>query len=127
MFCMNKAIFYAFAAILLLGCIQTGNEQIFYFDRNFVVQSKSTYISDNGWLAIKNVQITDSRCPEGVQCVWAGELGVTFDVSLPPSSISTDHAQIILGETTAKNKVALGYFFQLISVDPITKTATISV
>jgi hypothetical protein len=124
---MNKAIFFAFAMLLLFGCVQNNGEQIFSLGKNLVVQGGGSYLSDNGRFAITDVNVTDSRCPAGVVCVWEGELGVTFNAYLLPSSIPTDHAQIVLGERTAKNKTALGYFFQLVSVDSITKTATIIV
>jgi len=67
---MKKIIAFIGFVFLLHGCAsaQKGNEEI-----NQKLDSKS----DKEIVLIK--VISDSRCPEGVQCVWAGE--VTIEVA----------------------------------------------
>jgi hypothetical protein len=58
---------------------------IFFFSFSFyaqdvVVISKKASISKKGYcLKVKKV-IDDSRCPEGVNCIWEGEVTVIIDV-----------------------------------------------
>jgi|GEM_PF-3137484 len=53
--------------------------------------------------------IDDSRCPEGVQCIWAGELSYTFTLSKDGKSIG----EVRLGTMTAKTATVGEYTFTL--------------
>lgn len=121
-----KHTFLALGILLLLfGCTQTDTAK-FELGEQFTISEEKAFFGDNR-LAISNVTITDSRCSPDVQCVWAGELGVKFTAAIVAGSNSNENAQVILGETTAKSKEAIGYRFELVSVDAEQKTAVIIV
>ena len=61
-------------------------------------------------LTIKLKEINDSRCKEGVQCIWAGELAGTFLVS---GGVFSPSVEIILGTTNNKSVTVKGYTFTL--------------
>jgi len=54
---------------------------------------------------LQAVGFTDSRCPEGVQCIWAGERGV--DLQAMPEGTKAQPQNLILRERTAAS-AALG-------------------
>ena len=50
------------------------------FAQTSIKITQNKHISKNGiHLRLKNV-FADSRCPEGVTCIWAGEVSVTIEV-----------------------------------------------
>ena len=55
-------------------------------------------------------KINDSRCPSGVQCIWAGELSPVLTVS---GAAFTVPAQVILGMVRTQEKTLGGYHFVL--------------
>ncbi len=55
-------------------------------------------------------EFTDSRCPQGVECIWAGELGIRLTISPSASSTTED---VRLGWIRAKTADALGLHFTL--------------
>lgn len=60
------------------------------------------------------VEFTDSRCPKGTVCVWAGELGVKLRVK----DVATGKTEeVYLGTVRAKTAEALGVRFTLIEID----------
>ena len=122
----------ALLALLLLvfGCTQPQTE-IVRMGEAFTVKEGFAYNVEGNDLTIRVVSFNDSRCPEGVQCVWAGELGVTLTVSSgtnAPDTIGYKESQIILGETTNPSVIVFNrYSFELISIDFEAKEAQIKV
>jgi hypothetical protein len=74
-------------------------------------------ISFSDGLTILLKKIDDSRCPEGVQCIWAGELSGTFALS---GGKIVKAKEIHLGIMTNKSVVLDGYTF---SIKDATKTS----
>ena len=66
-------IFFLFSAI---SCEETVIEQGFVMDREATFQLNQLYTSANGQYTLKITEVGDSRCPEGVQCIWQGEVTV---------------------------------------------------
>ncbi len=66
--------------------------------------------------------INDSRCPEGAQCIWAGEISV--EMTVVGGTIKTGEA-LTLGSITVTSKNIGPYTISLITSTPY--TATISV
>ena len=60
-------------ALLLFGC--TLSSQSFSLDEPFQVREGLTYYNAAQDLSVKVISFTDSRCPQGVECIWAGEGG----------------------------------------------------
>lgn len=64
-------------------------------------------------ITIDVLDFTDSRCPAGVQCIWAGERGVVLDVT---KDATEGNASVILRTTTAKKGTAYGLVLTLIEI-----------
>lgn len=69
-----------FSLFLILSACSTSES----IDPNqeIVIEEKSTseFMIDSQTISIEVSKIEDSRCPENVVCVWAGEAKVTFDI-----------------------------------------------
>lgn len=57
---------------------------------------------------------TDSRCPKGVQCVWAGERGIEIQVTLEGTEALP--RQITLSETTRRTADVSGLKMSLVEI-----------
>ncbi len=80
-------------------------QQILIKDENLVVRLDSV--------------AEDSRCPEGMMCVWAGNARVVLTVIH-----ALDHTAISLNTTLKPKEVTwLHYNFKLLSLSPYPKTA----
>ncbi|MFH1391162.1 MAG: hypothetical protein ABIH20_02505 [Candidatus Diapherotrites archaeon] len=95
------------------------NEEVFEFGKEFTITENKVYVPKDqvmlGIITITGVSFEDSRCPEGVQCVWAGEQGVTLLISSAVSS-HTNPDEMYLGETTNPTAELYGFNFKLISI-----------
>jgi hypothetical protein len=67
--------------------------------------------------------INDSRCPEGAQCIWAGEVGV--ELTIVGGALTSGEA-IRLGSLTETTKKVGPYTLALITATPYTATITVS-
>src|SRR3989344_1128650 len=74
-------------------------------------------------LNVTLAEINDSRCPEGVMCIWAGELSPLLRITGGDAGKSLK--EIRLGTATATSKTENGYTFVL--QDATVTTATIMV
>lgn len=61
-------------------------------------------------LSVLLKEINDSRCPQGVQCIWAGELSGIFTLS---GGNFTASKEINLGAINNKKIILEGYTFSL--------------
>lgn len=68
-------------------------------------------------LSIKVLNISDSRCPTGVVCVWQGEATVTLEVK-ENSSFDEAIGTLILSTFHQPVDTVSGYIFRLIDVLP---------
>lgn len=69
-------------------------------------------------------KIGDSRCKEGVQCIWAGELNPVIQAW--SGTLGETVEQVHLGTTTAKSAKISGYTFVLNSATENTATVTVT-
>lgn len=68
-------------------------------------------------LELRLVEISDSRCPTGVACVWEGEVGVSLEVSR--DSEAPVEVKLTLPARTDRDKVVVqGYLLRLLAVEP---------
>ncbi|MEK6958216.1 MAG: hypothetical protein AABW99_04545, partial [archaeon] len=95
---------------------QEPSKEKFELNKEFAIKKGILYSNDAEYLDIKVVSFDDSRCKPGVQCVWAGELGVTLNVNLLTISSSQTGTEIHLGETTAPEKSVYGYRIKLLAI-----------
>ncbi len=65
---------------LLTGCPKPAPKfPVFELGKSFVIAQGATMQTDDNALNIQFAQVTgDSRCPEGVQCIWAGRADCVF-------------------------------------------------
>ena len=88
---------------------------------NFTIGKDITF-NDGLELVLKGVD--DSRCKQGVACVWAGELAPVFMVK--GGALGDVFKEIRLGTATAKQVVKDGYLFVLSGATEDAATVTIS-
>ncbi|RPH25937.1 MAG: hypothetical protein EHM93_19840 [Bacteroidales bacterium] len=81
---MKKILLFGIA-ILLLGCNQTP-EQPNYQTIKIKSNQVGRYEND---LSIEVKKVDDSRCPQGCQCVWAGEVRVNVNLTYSGNSFET--------------------------------------
>lgn len=88
-----------------------------------ILQGKDTQIADGKINITFKEIIEDSRCPEGVTCVWAGVAIVEIEVMTPSSRPRTIQlATMDLPNRNLKNtENVYGYNFTLKSVNPYPK------
>lgn len=74
-------------------------------------------------LELRLLEISDSRCPTGVTCVWAGEARVTLQVSrVTHTGKETVELQINLnGRGKPATATSFGYVIEILDVDPYPK------
>lgn len=70
-----------FFAISLISCEDTVLDQGFTFGREASFQVNQLYTSADGFYTLKITEVGDSRCPEGVVCVWSGEVTVKGELT----------------------------------------------
>ena len=118
---MKNIFFVSIASLLLLAC-PTPRECSIHFDLNksFSLDHGATACApDDKGLSIRFDSVSgDSRCPEGVQCIWAGRadavLTLTHAGVSQKSTLSTgDFSQGGAGETTFS-----GFTVKLENVEP---------
>lgn len=87
----------------------------FNFGSETVFLADETYCSENMELTMQVEEINESRCPEGVVCVWAGQVTVTFDLK------GDVEGKLQLASLMNPADTLGDYTFQLVSVDPYPK------
>ncbi|MFT5885592.1 MAG: hypothetical protein ACI9IP_002052 [Arcticibacterium sp.] len=93
---MTKLIPFVF--LLLFGaCVSTTdispNQEI-----SLKAGDESSFVLNNQKITFKVQEILDSRCPEGVQCIRAGEAIVKFDISIEKENYSSQEICLQCGE-----------------------------
>lgn len=65
-----------FLALLLTGCSLAGAT----YGEPITLEVEDSVTFDDG-LTVKLLEMSDSRCPADVQCIWEGELSGNFELS----------------------------------------------
>jgi hypothetical protein len=91
-----KKIVFLFILVLSISCASQK-------DGSTSVQPAETYkLSEEYSFKIKKI-ISDSRCPEGVNCVWAGEVELILSI-YKKSNVLEEKTLVFNHETLAENK-----------------------
>jgi len=84
-------------------------------------QSNPNLVLENAGLSLKLLEVRDSRCPQGVQCFWAGEVGITLEIA----KIGVQYVRQPLytlfdanARSEPKRVLAEGYEFKILEVTP---------
>jgi hypothetical protein len=122
--------FYRVALLILAGaaCAGTGAAvgsnppaatKVVTAGVDFDLAPGETAVVDDGALSVNFVKVgADSRCPTGVQCVWAGDGAVSLTASTPSASKDTATLHTTLTPKTAK---AGAYEISLVGLKPYPK------
>ena len=93
---MKRLTLLAITAKILIGCAVSQNGNL--------INQKLDSKQDKEIVLIK--VINDSRCPEGVECIWAGE--ITFEVAAYENRKLVEQKQLTLAPN--KEKDAIDWF-----------------
>lgn len=101
-----KYIILLLSAIAMVSCGKTSfNAQL---GQAFEMQANHIVKIDETDLKIKGFKIdTDSRCPEGANCFWQGEVVAEFNLD-----------DILIKVGSDKGLDTLGYHFTIVSIKP---------
>lgn len=103
-----------------MGCEENVLEQGFTIGKEANFQVNQLYTSANGQYTLKITEVSDSRCPEGVQCIWQGEVTVKGDLT-DNNNKSTFEIHSVLNDM---QKQPDGYTIQLVDAKPYPKYGT---
>ena len=104
-------IFFLFAGI---GCEET------IIDQGFTIQVNQLYTSDNGQYTLKINEVNDSRCPEGGQCVWQGEVTVIGELTENNKKLTFEIHSVVSTQTKQPD----GYTIKIVDAKPYPKVGT---
>jgi len=110
-------VFFLFAG---MGCEEAIIEQGFTVGREATFQVNQLYTSSDGQYTLKITEVSDSRCPEGVICVWQGEVTVKGDWT-ENNSKSRFEIHSVMNDQT---KQPTGYTIQIVDAKPYPKYGT---
>jgi len=115
---MKTSIYIAFSLLfLMVSCKKDQDPAGSELNQELTLKTGDVRNLNPNNLSIKVLNISDSRCPTGVVCVWQGEATVTLEVKESPSfdqAIGT----LILSTFHQPVDTVSGYIFRLIDVLP---------
>lgn len=121
---MKPLSFVKYLLILILfsgtACEEVIVDQPLRIGKEFTFQINKAYTSEDGNFTLKIADIGDSRCPEGVVCVWQGEVTVKGEWT-ENNSKSTFELHSVM---TDQQKQPKGYTIKLIDARPYPKYGT---
>lgn len=124
---MNKLLAISTACLSIISCKKTDNVAV---DQQFEVQEQRTVVValPASKPQIRVAKITDSRCPVGVQCIWAGQAAVDVALSTGPDSARVNGLYLGQGlgpgtgwhtrDSAAVTLAGVPYWLHLLAVDP---------
>ena len=107
-------IFFLFAG---MGCEKAILDQEFTIGKEETFQLNQLYTSDDGQYTLKITEVGDSRCPEGVYCIWGGEVNVKGEWTENGNNSSFEiHSGI-----SKMTKQPTGFTIQIVDAKPYPK------
>jgi hypothetical protein len=99
-----------------VGSTSPSATKVVALGENFDLSPGQTAVVDGGALTVSFEKVSeDSRCPTGVQCIWAGNGAVV----LAPSTPSTGRYTVTLNTTLTPHAVKAGsYEVSLVGLNP---------
>jgi len=121
---MKTYSFLMFFLILFLfagtSCEDKVIDQGFALGREYSLEVNKLYTSEDGQYSLKISEVSDSRCPEGVQCIWQGEVTVKGEWTVIGSKSPFEIHSVI----AQSNKQPDGYTIQIVDAKPYPKYGT---
>ena len=117
-----STIKYLFVFLLFagMGCEETILEQGFTIGREANFQVNQLYTSASGQYTLKITEVSDSRCAEGVQCVWQGEVTVKGEWTENTNKSTFEIHSVVSTQTKQPD----GYTIQIVDAKPYPKYGT---
>ena len=117
-----STIKYLFVFLLFagMGCEETILEQGFTIGKEASFQVNQLYTSASGQYTLKITQVSDSRCAEGVQCVWQGEVTVKGEWTENTNKSTFEIHSVVSTQTKQPD----GYTIQIVDAKPYPKYGT---
>lgn len=121
---MKTYSFLMFFLILFLfagsSCEDKVIDQGFALGREYSLEVNKLYTSVDGQYSLKISEVSDSRCPKGVQCIWQGEVTVKGEWTVIGSKSPFEIHSVI----AQSNKQPDGYTIQIVDAKPYPKYGT---
>jgi hypothetical protein len=86
---------------------------------DFDLSPNQSAVLDSGALTISLIKVTDSRCPSGVECIWAGDAETALWLSVPQQKSTAAALHTTLDPKTLTTSNA--YTIRLVGVKPYPK------
>jgi hypothetical protein len=119
------ALLFVASALVSLACAGSGaavgantpaTTKVVAVEQDFDLSPGQTAVVDGGALTVSFEKVSeDSRCPTGVQCIWAGNGAVTLTATTPSSG---KHAVTLNTTLTPHSARAGTYEVSLIGLNP---------
>ncbi len=110
-FIKNLLILVLFAG---MSCEKTFFDPTFSFGKESVFRTNQIYYSSDGTYSFLISKIVDSRCPEGAECFWSGEIAVNGEWTYKKSKTNIELHSVM----SALQKEPDGFTFQIIDAKP---------
>ncbi len=106
-------------AILLTStsCEEVTIDQTFPIGSESNFRMNQLYTSADGQYTIKITEISDSRCPEGVQCGWQGEVNLKGEWTVNAKKTTFELHSVLINQTIQPE----GYTIQIVDAKPYPK------
>jgi hypothetical protein len=105
-------IYLIFLTLIVSGCKKNAETDASDLEKEVKLKAGEAYTAQKENLTVTVKKITDSRCPTGVVCVWAGEATVWLDVNDGKSW------EVVLKTVHQPIDTVNNYVFKLINVLP---------
>ena len=118
---MKTYTFLKFFLILFLfaatSCEDKVIDQGFSPGTEYNFEVNKLYTSVDGHYSLTINEVSDSRCPEGLQCIWSGEVSIKGELTVNGSKSPFEVHSVV----SQSNKQPDGYTVQIIDAKPYPK------
>lgn len=115
---------FKFLVVLFLfttaSCEEIVTNKTFPIGREFSLRMNELYASSDGQYTIEITEINDSRCPQGVQCVWEGEVVIKGEWTDNKDKSTFEVHSVVKGQDTQPE----GFIIEIKDVRPYPKFGT---
>jgi hypothetical protein len=103
-----------------MGCEEIIQDQIFTIGRESPFSINQLYTSADGLYTFQINEISDSRCPEGVQCIWQGEVSLKGEWTVNKNKTAIELHSVLNNQ----QKQPDGFTIQIVDAKPYPKFGT---
>ena len=110
-------VFFLFAG---MGCEETVLDPVFTIGKESTFRINTIYPSTDHKYTVQIKEIGDSRCPQGVACLWSGELSIKGELT------ADNHTSAFEIHSVAEklNLMPEGFTIKIVDTQPYTKHGT---